>query len=246
MLSSLRIAVQFLTRIPVTASFEDPSAPRRAALFFPLVGLGLGVLLWIVHALLGPFVPPLLERTLLLVAGIASTGALHLDAVSDTADGLLGGRDRESALRIMHDPRAGAFGVTAIVSLLLVKWSALASIADAALGAALLGAPAVGRSAMLLALLMPPARSTGFARLFSGIPPRAGVACAALFAGVLPLALLRGVGLAGALVGLALAGALVATAWRRLRGVTGDVCGAAGELAETGFFIGVAVGSAAT
>ena len=94
MLSSLRIAVQFLTRIPVTASYADPGVVQRAALCFPLVGLALGAALWGLHAVLAPLVPLLLERSLVLVASIALTGALHLDGVCDTADGLLGGRDR--------------------------------------------------------------------------------------------------------------------------------------------------------
>lgn len=239
MLTSLRIAVQFLTRIPVTASYANRDDVQRAALLFPLVGLGIGAVLWALHALLSPFVPPLLERTLVLVAGIALTGALHLDAVCDTADGLLGGRDRDETLRIMQDPRAGAFGVTALVALLLLKWSALASIGQLDVGAALLVACALGRAGMLLALLLPPARSTGFAHQFGGVSARAAIGAAALIGGTLPL-LLRGAGIVGAGVALALGGALLALAWQRLRGVTGDVCGAVGELVETGFLIGVA------
>jgi adenosylcobinamide-GDP ribazoletransferase len=179
-----------------------------------------------------------------VVCGIALTGALHLDAVADSADGLLGGRDRDDALRIMQDPRSGAFGVTAIAALLLTKWSALASIDRLDVGAALLVACALGRAAMLLALLLPAARSTGFAHQFGGVSPPAAAGAAALICGTLPL-LLGGAGIAGALVGLALGGALLALAWRRLGGVTGDVCGAVGELAETGFLIGVAAAGGA-
>jgi adenosylcobinamide-GDP ribazoletransferase len=244
MLTSLRIAVQLLTRIPVTASYADPEDVRRAALLFPLVGIGIGAVLWGVHALISPFVPPLLERTLVLLAGIALTGALHLDGVCDTADGLLGGRDREDALRIMEDPRAGAFGVTALVSLLLLKWSALASIGTLDLGAALLVGCALGRAAMLLALLVPAARSTGMAHQFGGVSRGASAGAALLICGSLPL-LLRGAGIVGAIVGLALGAGLLAVAWRRLHGVTGDVCGAVGELAETGFLVGVAVAAGA-
>lgn len=244
MLSSLRIAVQLLTRFPVTASYTDPEDVRRAALLFPLVGLGIGAALWAVHALLSPLVPALLERALLLVAGIALTGALHLDGVCDTADGLLGGRDREDALRIMQDPRAGAFGATAIGAVLLLKWSALASIGALDVGPALLVGCALGRAAMLLALLVPAARGMGLAHQFGGVSRRASAGAAALICGTLPL-LLGGAGIAGAIVGLALGAGLLAIAWRRLRGVTGDVCGAVGEVAETGFLIGVAAAAGA-
>jgi adenosylcobinamide-GDP ribazoletransferase len=239
MLTSLRIALQFLTRVPVSASHADPEDVRRAALFFPLVGIGIGAALWALHALLGLFVPALLERTLLLVAGIALTGALHLDGVCDCADGLLGGRDREDALRIMQDPRAGAFGVTALVALLLTKWSALVSLGSLEVGPALLVAAALGRAAMLGALLVPAARTSGLAHHFGGVSRRAAGGALVLICATLPF-LLGGAGIVGALVGLGLGGALLAVAWRRLGGVTGDVCGAVGELAETGFLIGVA------
>ena len=73
---------------------------------------------------------------------------------------------REDVLRIMQDPRAGAFGVTAIVGLLLLKWSALASIGALDVGVALLVACALGRAAMLLALLVPPTGQDFYLRAF--------------------------------------------------------------------------------
>ena len=57
-------------------------------------------------------------------AEIVLTRALHLDGLADWADALGGGRDPEARLRIMKDPHLGAFGVVALVCVLLAKWVA--------------------------------------------------------------------------------------------------------------------------
>ena len=77
-----------------------------------------------------------------------------------------------------------------------------------------------------------------------GVSRRASAGAALLICGTLPL-LLGGPGIVGAILGLALGAGLLAIAWRRLRGVTGDVCGAVGEVAETGFLIGIATAGGA-
>ena len=64
-----------------------------------------------------------------MLALIALTGGLHLDGLADSADAWVGGfGDRARTLEIMKDPRSGPAGVTAIVSLLLLKCAALASL----------------------------------------------------------------------------------------------------------------------
>src|SRR5204863_9798532 len=105
------------------------SLPPRVAgfsiAFFPRIGLILRLASAGSAALLRDRLqlPPHLWWALLLVALHALlTGALHLDGLSDVVDGLGGSRgDRERALEIMKDPRAGAFGVVALVLLLAGK-----------------------------------------------------------------------------------------------------------------------------
>ena len=72
----------------------------------------------------------------MIVALELVTRALHLDGLMDTADGYLSGAPRERALEIMKDSRVGAMGVFAAVAVIVVKVSALASLArpGAALG----------------------------------------------------------------------------------------------------------------
>jgi adenosylcobinamide-GDP ribazoletransferase len=239
-MTPLRLALQFLTRLPVSSVTPDGVGLQRAPLCFPLVGAVLGALLWLAHLLLEPWLPVAVERTLLVVLSVGLSGALHLDGLSDTVDGLVGGRDRESTLRIMQDPHAGSMGTAAVLCTLLLRHSALVALPAAAVGASVLAACVCSRSVLLGALLLRPARAEGFAHAFA--QPRDGARLAVLAAGVAaaPLALLgaRGWIAAGA---AALAGAWVLRAGvRRLGGVTGDVCGAAGEVAETAFLVAAA------
>jgi adenosylcobinamide-GDP ribazoletransferase len=180
---------------------------------------------------------------------VAVTGALHEDGLADTADGLFGGTTPERRLAIMRDSRIGAFGAAALCLGLLLRVSLLAEIAGrgSVVGAAMaiVAAAAVSRTAGLMPLVrLSPARPDGAAASV-GRPRPAAVRTAAL------LALL--VTFIAAVVGdLALGTVLVAClgsivgAWlvtglarRKLGGHTGDIVGAAQQLAEMGFFVGL-------
>ncbi len=106
-------AVRFLSVLPVpgrTQLFEkDEAAPRLVVggAYFPLVGLLLACLLWLLVLLLMPLVPQLALAALLVVGLVILTGGLHLDGLMDTCDGLFGGSTRERKLEIMRDSRVG-------------------------------------------------------------------------------------------------------------------------------------------
>ena len=240
MLTPFWVALQLLTRLPVPAHVFDGQSLRDAPLWFPLVGAVLGLLLWSAYALLAPWLPEGLARTAVLALGVALTGALHLDGLCDATDGLFGGRDRDGVLRIMRDPHAGAIGTVCVIVVLLLKQSALLALPAGQLGGSLVLACVAGRSLMLAALMLPPARSDGLGH--AAAQPRSALRGLVCGAGVCAPALAwLGTGaLAPMALGVAASGALLHIAWRALGGVTGDICGAAGELGETGFLIGTA------
>src|SRR5918999_885579 len=103
-LDRLTAALAFLTRAPVPAGDLVRAAP-----LFPVVGAALG-------ALVGA-----------TAVGLAVTGALHVDGLADSADGLAG-RDRDHALAIMRDHAVGTYGACALVLDLLAKTVALAHL----------------------------------------------------------------------------------------------------------------------
>ncbi|PZE20374.1 adenosylcobinamide-GDP ribazoletransferase [Paenibacillus xerothermodurans] len=134
-LAACAAAFQFLTRLPVPVQLVYSDALfRRSVVFYPLVGVVLGLLLSAAAALLEGriFLAAWLEgmgsgvtAALLLAAWIGMTGALHLDGLMDTADGVLSQRSRERMLEIMKDSSVGAMGVVACAIMLLCKWALL-------------------------------------------------------------------------------------------------------------------------
>lgn len=167
MLKDIRGAFSFLTILPVGTS---PVGKFGAAFaWFPLVGLCIGALLAAV-AHHSPFNRDLTAFLILLVWVIV-TGGLHLDGFGDSCDGLLGGVSPEKRIRIMRDPRLGAWGVIGLVMLLLGKWLALRSVSPEWLPLA----PVFGRWAMVYAAYhFPAARDEGLAARFrDGLSTRA-------------------------------------------------------------------------
>ena len=222
-------AVALLTVVPVPGRAHRPPSAVAVACFGG-VGLALGGLLAAAEAGLAPLLAAPVRSALLLCLLAALSGALHLDGLMDSADGLFAGRDREQRLAIMRDSRAGAFGVVAAVAVLLLEWSALTALGGARLQALVI-AVGVSRAATGVALAGRPARADGLASAHA--VPRRGAAAAA---GMLATAT-AAVALGGWRGGLAAAAAVLAAAGvgllfeRRVGGITGDGCGAAGELA---------------
>jgi len=241
MLRPAAAALAFLTRIPVGRwmSIEADDVGRGAWLF-PLVGAAVGGTAGLLADVAAGRLPSLAAGGLAVGAAALLTGALHLDALADTADAL-GGRGREHALEIMRDHAVGAFGAAALVVVCLLDAALLGKLAETD-DAALVGLAAggAGRAAMLpLARVLPYARpGDGQGRLLGGIgiaTVTVGIALAVLL--VLPAGA-AGLWGAGAAALAALLVGLLARA--RFGGVTGDVLGATAKLAETAALLATA------
>jgi adenosylcobinamide-GDP ribazoletransferase len=230
----LLTAVGFLTIMPVGVGHRPPGGDfGRAAVWFPVVGLLLGLALagldWCGRALWDPYV----AAALVLGAGVVATGGLHIDGLMDTADALFSRQSRERMLEIMRDPRSGALGVAAAVCLLAAKFAAYSHLSGPdhwrVIGAAL----AAGRVAMIVAVgVFPYAREQGTgARMTNEVSARHVIG--AILLGMGATASLLGIpGLC--LIGLAIAVAVAfgGYASRPMGGLTGDVYGALNELVE--------------
>jgi adenosylcobinamide-GDP ribazoletransferase len=219
-------ALSFLTRVPIGRWITlDAADVARGGAFFPLVGAGIGAVVGgLAHVLVDPLTPAL-AATCGVAAGLLLTGALHLDGLADTFDGL-GGWTRERALEIMRDHRIGTYGAAAVVVDLLAKTAAVAALADA--WKQIVCACAAARIVpVLLSAALPYAREGGGLGAVLGSRVRAVVALV-LGAGI-------SIVLGGVVVLLVALGAAVlcgALAYRWLGGITGDVLGAAAEVAE--------------
>ncbi len=234
-MSRLALAIAFLTRVPLPSGLEAGAREvGRAMLFFPAVGAALGALLAAAGLALSRVLPQPLAAVLVVALGTAATGALHLDGLADTADGLGGGRDAEHALRIMRDHAVGAYGAAALVLALLVKAAAIAALLGRPGAAVWLPvAGALSRWVLVpVARFAPSARPDGLgASVAAHVGPLEVVGATALALGI--AIGLTGLGGVAALAAVAVAGAALAEVCRRrVGGMTGDTLGATGELAE--------------
>ena len=225
MLAGLRLAFSWLTVLPVSARDVDRDVARWAIALAPVVGLALGGAAAGLSVLLGG---GLLSGVLVVAFLALATRGLHLDGLADTADGLGSYKGPEKALAIMRDGPVGPFGVVAIV---LVLGAQAAAVRD---WQALVLAVATGRVAFTVCChrAVPAARAEGLGTLVAGTQPTAvPVAWVAVLAAASVVTGWRGPVAVVAATGLVVV--LVRHATKRFGGVTGDVLGAAGELATT-------------
>lgn len=237
------IAVQFLTRFPVhLAGMPDDRDLGRSLLYYPLVGLSIGMALaalaWITAD-----TPPLLRAALVLAAWVLASGALHLDGLADSADAWVGGLgDRTRTLAIMKDPNCGPMGVVALVLVLLLKFAALEALLARGAWLPLLFVPLLGRTAIpALFLTTPYVRPGGLGDAMARcLPRRAAMAVVLVAITGLPAAL-GWSGMGPLLAGLAVFAVLRELMIRRLGGTTGDTAGALVEVLETTVLLAFAI-----
>jgi adenosylcobinamide-GDP ribazoletransferase len=243
MTPSFRLALQFLSRIPVAVRFEPtPEQGGWSVFSFPFVGLSSGlILVGLFRAM--PEGDPGVVAALLLAVWAFTTGGLHLDGLADAADAWIGGYgDRERSLAIMKDPRSGAIAVMVVTLTLIAKFAGLQAIVESGDWPSLLLVPILGRAAIVLILVTTPyVRPQGIGVAHADHMPRR--ACIALLLAVALLTLLTFGGHGVVLLALLGAGLLAFRRLliQRLGGTTGDTLGAACELVEAATIVTLAL-----
>lgn len=233
------LMLQFMTRIPVKLNVRaDREDFAKGLVLAPVIGLIIGALLAGLHYLLDFLLPPAANAVLTVAFYVFLTGGLHLDGLGDTADGLFSNRPRERILEIMKDSRVGTNAVLAIVLVLLLDISLIASFE---------------KHIVMILILMPSAGRVG-SLIGSGMSKYAGVSdgpgrwCVELCGWREVLAgSIIGFGIfivVSGVYGLILMPLAVLSAFvlaralgRKLGGVTGDILGAVCELNQVVFLL---------
>jgi adenosylcobinamide-GDP ribazoletransferase len=232
-------AVQFLSIFPIPGSAQlfhtERAEPELVigSLYFPLVGLFIGLVLSVLSLLGGPYLPPLALAALLVVVGIILSGGLHLDGLMDACDGLFGGTSRERKLEIMRDSRVGSFGVLGGGSVILLKFALLASLDVHQLALAFLLIIPASRWAMVLAIyLFPSARPTGLGTAVRRVVTARYVIVACILEFLIAVVVGHLIGFY--VIGVAALVTLTLGWWvtRSLGGLTGDIYGTIAEVTE--------------
>jgi adenosylcobinamide-GDP ribazoletransferase len=237
----LVMALRFFSRLPTGDSPHEKPDMARIAMALPFASVLMGLLpaaLLIGGVLVG--LPPYFAAALAVAAMVVVGGGMMEDALADAADGLFGGSTPERRLDILKDSRHGTFGVAALCLFLLLRVTALGSVAalnPLAAAALWLAANIAGRSGSLwLASVLPPARSDG-ASATAGALPRSRFFVGGVFAALLIFLIgVPATSLVGVITAL-FAVALVVLGWtaicrKLVGGQTGDLIGAGGALGE--------------
>jgi adenosylcobinamide-GDP ribazoletransferase len=247
-------AFTFLTRLPAYRLVDHgPDDLSRAATYFPLVGLVVGLAGGATYASAAVFWPTTLAVVLSVAVTVWMTGAFHEDALADAFDGFGGGWDRAQILAIMKDSRVGSYALVGVVLVLAAKIAALASIGGrenaAGVVRALVAGHVLGRwSSVPLIWRLPYVRpETEGERPSAGRPFASRVTSAQLGAASAMMILIVAVA-AGSRAVAVIAVALGVT-WlcaryynRRLGGITGDALGAANQLVELSAYLVLSAG----
>lgn len=228
------IALQFLTVLPIELK-TIPTAQQngRAILFYPLVGLVIGGILFIFTCLLAKL-PIVLLASIILTLWIWLNGGLHLDGLADTADAWVGGfGDKQRTLQIMKDPSCGPIGVLGLVIICLLKFVLIYVLIEQHQTLFLILVPMVGRVVpSILFLTTSYVREKGLGRSLTDHLPKFASLIITGFVLLLPLYWeLQGL--------IAIIGFLSSLVYlrhlfiKRIGGITGDTVGAAIEISET-------------
>lgn len=232
-MKSFYFALQHLTRIKIYKGGFDELAFGRSPVFFPAVGLLLGLLLWLAKLLFDLVFPGPLAAALLVVTMAALTGGVHLDGFMDTLDGVLSGRSRERKLEIMRDSRVGAFGVLGLACLMLLKFAAFMSLPGWYACQTILMAAVLSRWAMTYVVArFPYARREGLGELVARYTGNRELLTASACTVLICLVTAGGAGLILLLGAWGWAHLFGSSMSAGLGGVTGDVYGATAELTE--------------
>ncbi len=237
-------ALSFLTILPLPIPFfrKDEESKEnikkdfsQSSIFFPLVGIIIGVILFALDQLL-KFItlPSSLHAGIILTIWVFLSGGLHLEGFADMVDGFSGGKNKDDIIGIMKDGSVGAKGTLALILLILLKYLLLFSLPDTAKRDALLLAPMMGRWSMVLAGYQgkPASTDNTLAQMFTLYLGRKELFIATLFTAILSYFIFSYHCIYLFLITCLVTACLVAYSVRKIEGICGDVLGAINEINE--------------
>ena len=235
-LNDFLLFFQFFTRIPINKSLKcDKQNFRRGSVFFPIVGLFIGVVQWTVYYLLIKVLPVNITAVFVVIIPIVLTGAIHVDGLGDTCDGffsLKGNKDK--IIEVMKDSRVGTYASIAIVFDLLARYAAVYTVIEMNLPLILIATPVIARfTVVFLSFIGKNAKETGSGNIFIGNIGVKQLLITAIIT-VLLVTLLIGINKTSILLVSVLIFSFLFNKFceSKITGLTGDTLGANNELVE--------------
>ena len=237
-LHELLLAFQFMTRIPIRGLPHREDGLARAAKFFPVVGLVIGLVAAAIPHFLASHVDRRILALMLVLYFVLITGALHEDGLADSADAFGAGWSKEQILAIMRDSRIGSYGAIAVTLSLLSRFTLMSSIGSSRLPGILVAASVLCRwTSLPLAFLLPYAREDdGLGGCLASRLPFSSLVWATSAAVVSVAGALGRDSLVAWLITILLTGMSALYFKRRIGGITGDCFGATNQITEIAIY----------
>jgi adenosylcobinamide-GDP ribazoletransferase len=230
------MSIGMFSVLPVPKKHWDERSISWVIPFFPVVG-GLIGCLWYVTTLFTTELPLPLQSVIVLLVPFFLSGFLHLDGYIDTADAFFSRQNLEEKKRILKDSHVGAFGIIAVICLLLIQFCIIQTIIiEEKTTIAFIFIPVISRCVTGIALLnKKPMSETGYAVMFrANTKPVHTLFMLMFFIVTSIIAVLLGnievwFGLITVIVS-----ALAALVYlnRQFQGLSGDLCGCAISVSE--------------
>ena len=229
MLKEISSVFSFLTIIP--SNNTDLETVAKYMHVFPIIGIGIGLLIASIGFGLSFFLEPLIVA-LLVVASIAIiTGIHHTDGLADFADGLMTRGTKEKKRNAMKDLSTGSAGIVSVVLYIVGAIIALSLTTGYELFQAILLSEILAKFSMVLMASIGKSAAVGSNSPFMQIMKDKRRLAVAGVITIIPLVVIGGTTgliLFGASIGVTLF--LIGLSTRSFGGITGDVMGAANEL----------------
>jgi len=168
-LNDFLLLFQFFTRIPINKNLEcDKENFRRGSIFFPVVGLFIGVVQFLVYYILIKVLPVNITAVFVVIIPIVITGGLHVDGLGDTCDGFFSLKgDKYKIIEVMKDSTVGTYATIAIVFDILVRYAAVNTIIEVNLPFILIVVPIIARfTVVFISFIGKTAKETGSGNIF--------------------------------------------------------------------------------
>lgn len=235
--------LQFMTRIPINIDTGFDEEFHKTITYFPLVGLVLGVLIYIIGLVSGIFFDSFITSIIVTLALVILTGGLHIDGLGDTFDAIYSYRDKERMLEIMKDSRLGTNSLLAIMFLILLKIGFIYSIINNSLLWTVIFMPVVARLGVIVMMYKTVTpRENGMGNLFIGKASTSMFTIAILYTIILIIGISKLIFLVSTFEAMMLISTIIILfifnnlfkkhIYIKIDGVTGDILGCTIELGE--------------
>ncbi|RHP07839.1 adenosylcobinamide-GDP ribazoletransferase [Dorea sp. AF36-15AT] len=245
-INSFFIALSMYSRIPVPRVDWEKENMRYAMCFFPMIGVVIGVVMYLAGWLLDKTsVGGLFRGVVFTLIPIIITGGIHMDGFMDTMDALGSWGDREKKLEILKDSHAGAFAILGMGCYLMwsvAVWSELPAEVLRVCGVSFVLSRALSGFSVVT---FPAARNSGLLKMFQDGAQKKVVRitmCLYVAAAVIMMAVMNARAMTGAVTGVMIAFLYyIVVSRKQFGGVTGDLAGFFLETAELAMFTGILV-----